>query len=220
MRHQFRKILSGAGTALALAVSQSAMADFIPFSCIDGNVANCSPAAASQILMDVQSVNSTTVSFTFTNIGSISSVVTQIYWDTQMLSSISIASQFGVSFSVPGNPGNFPEGQDLTPKFVEKFASKANPSPAQNGIENGLAAGDSLVVNGVLTGGQSLTTLLASFAAGTTRVGVHVQGIAPNGASDSLITGHATVVPVPGALPLMVSGLLAVGFLARRRKND
>jgi hypothetical protein len=43
------------------------------------------------------------------------------------------------------------------------------------------------------------------------RAGLHVQGIGPAGESDAMIS------IVPAALPLLASGLLALGWMARRR---
>lgn len=211
----FRKSLGGLVATAALVAAQPAAADVISFSCISGP-ADCSTVIAAQMSVNVQSVNSTTASFTFTNVGGFPSVITQIYWDTALLSSISIGSQTGVSFAVPASPGNFPEGNTIA--FNEVFAAKADAPPPNNGIRN--SAGDSLVVNGTLASGQTFSSLLASFAAGNTRIGIHVQGITGFGGSDSLVTSSTTtVVPVPGALPLMATGLLAIGYLARRRKQ-
>jgi hypothetical protein len=172
--------------------------------------------------VNVVDVGGTQASFTFTNIGTTASFIGQIYFDTAGVfsgfntltnTSGEAGESTGVNFRT--GSGNLPSGNTANPAFSADYAFDAVPPPAQNGIDNGTTTVfESLTVFGAYASGQGFSSLLSSFNSGATRIGIHVQGIGQF--SESMIT----VVPVPAALPLMLSGLVGLGFLARRRTRS
>jgi hypothetical protein len=109
----------------------------------------------------------------------------------------------------------FPPGSNGNPwqwGGTTDFSFIPTPPTSPNGVQSGesLTIGFDLLV--------SYADLINSFTnppLGATRVGLHLQSI---GANDNFSEGmYATVVPIPGALPLMLGGLLGLGVLARRR---
>jgi hypothetical protein len=181
---------------------------------LTNNITNDSPYVGGQLSVNVQSVDLTHVSFTFGNSGPIASSITDIYFVNAppVLTGITnIGNHAGVNFSQGANPQALPGGApfgfgngDIT------FSADSNNPVAPNGINSG----ESLAIVFALVGGKTFGDVIDAMFAQTLRIGIHVQSIA-GGDSDS----YLATTPLPGALPLFVSGLVSLGFLRLRRKK-
>jgi hypothetical protein len=173
-----------------------------------------------QLLLDVYDLGSV-AQFVFSNNIGIPSNITTIYFDdaTNLLGGISVANQSaGVDFAVV-SPGNFPEGNTLSPSFNEEFQAERTNGPG--GVARGInAPGEFLSLNASLVGLTSVSDVLAAINAGNLRIGLHVQAIGNEGGSDSYVTEvrSPSAVPLPAAAWLFASGLGFFG-VARRRLN-
>src|SRR4030067_2195488 len=101
------------------------------FDCITNNNAGNCGNGEGHLLVDVTNSNNGTTLFTFTNNGSGTFSITQIYWDDSLLSNISqiINAISGVKFfSENVHPSNLPGGNSIN--FQTTFALSAdNPTP-------------------------------------------------------------------------------------------
>jgi hypothetical protein len=235
IRTSLGRALIASSLAAASSIAYAAPVNF-SFSCTSDTTGVCA-AVAPQMNVAVEQVNPATVSFTFTNNGSRISSVTDILWDSSLLSGISILAQTNVIFGLASPPlGVILNGGAQVPPFVADFAVTAplrrggqtggtGSTPVENGIRSD-EPGDTLVVHGALASGVTYDAFLASMQSpinGSTRIGLGVNDIQSTSTPsllDSMITvpsAAAPVIPVPGALPLMVSGLFALGIGWRRR---
>jgi len=200
-------------SAFAVSATQATTLDFI---CFTNNVPGDCSQLSQNIKVDISNPADDDVLFVFRNQAPIPATVSNIYWDSSLLNygSPVITNSPGVIFSVGGNPPTLPGGQMLTPPFASDFRVSAEPPPATNGIE----PGEQLMVKLDLALGVSYGDFLSSFAElNGSRIGLHVISVGLNEEnSESMIT----VIPVPGALPLMLSGILGLSLLARRRRNN
>jgi hypothetical protein len=211
-----RLLLSVGAAALLLALGHSAPASAIGFGCIsDNRAADCATGEA-QLDMDVSDAGSGKIAFTFTNVGSGASSITDIYWDDNKLfeSIFAITNTPGlVEFSKGASPGNLPSANSISPRFqTTKGLLVDSNSPVQ---PRGVNPGESLVVTLALLSGKSFSDVLDDLADGDLRVGLHVQGMGKDKCgSESFVN---TPIPEPGTAALVGLGMLALGVKRRAR---
>jgi hypothetical protein len=159
------------------------------FNNITGNSATNALAGENQLLINVTDANggktltSNQVLFTFSNIGSAASSITQIYFDNgTALKSISnvATSATGVSFSQ--GTGQLPGGNSLSNKFASNFGIQANQPTSQQGVNNTGAGGNEWVsVLFTLDTNKTLQTVIDELQSGALRIGMHIQAFGDGG---------------------------------------
>lgn len=164
----------------------------------------------------LETAGTNSVSLTFTNnfaigdpnAGTISEVylylATQSLYDA--LTNPTLSSSPGVSFSPGATPPNLPAYSGF--KTYSFTYDANNPSP-----KNGVNPGEFLTISMDWAGSGTIDSLLAD---GSMAVGIHVQSLGPEGASESMIV-HAT--PIPGAVFLLGGGLLGIVPFVRRKRT-
>jgi hypothetical protein len=210
------------GIAAALfASSSAASAATYGFTCITSGLPCTTIGTTDQLQVDITNPSGSDVRFFFTNAGGIDTSVTNIYFDSSLLSysSPTIVNGAGTSFVANGNPANLPVGNKLAPPFSSDFNVSATAPPPVSGIN----AAEALAVTLSLLPGATFADFLASIG-GETRIGLNLAAVG----GSLVIEGGVRVnpvpgivnIPVPGALPLMFAGLAGLGFMARRRRTS
>jgi hypothetical protein len=191
--------------AFSLLIPFRADAALYSFFNITNNNAGDAAIGESQLSVGVEPSGGQ-VEFTFYNIGTEASSITDVYFDdntSQLLSIASITGSAGVSFSEGASPGNLPGGSPIG--FSADFSADSDP-PAQ---PNGVNPGENLVLAFNLSGSSSYANVLSAMNSGDMLVGIHVQGFASDG-SESFVT------PIPPTVLLLGSSL--IGLVGIRRK--
>ncbi|HEY9064426.1 MAG TPA: PEP-CTERM sorting domain-containing protein [Burkholderiaceae bacterium] len=184
-------------TALTVALAgASLLAHAETFSCVAGAASDCALATSSL------SWTWDGTYFTLSNSGA--GHVSEIYFD---LSAGMNASFFGgigtVSFTSGASPNSLPGGNSVG------FTSDASfDSDAAGGSSFGIDMGESATFK--ITGAA-----LDSFTGGDLAAAAHVRSLVDAGAS---VVTIAAPVPEPTTYALMLAGLGAVGWIARRRR--
>jgi hypothetical protein len=219
------------------AIATTTTLDFYNITNVYGNAANI----AKQLSVDVSDVSghSDQVLFTFYNKGTITSSITEIYFDDGSLLALSnVTNGTGVNFAQGASPANLPAGNSITPEFVASanfLASSASPQVA-NGVNNYDGSGTQEYVSILFTlqTGKTFNDVITALSLplprtvqyskgkevpGTDnwlRIGLHVTGLEPTG-SESFVN---TAVPLPGAVLLLGAGMFRLVAYARRRREE
>ena len=183
---------------------------------------NGNPYVGGQLSVEVAGVDANHVSFTFSNVGLTASSITDIYFVNSPAlfdssGAPSVENHPGVNFTAfvgdsgPGGglPGGTPFGFGASSLAFQADAN--SPNVPQSGIN----PGESLAIVFALLGGESLGSVIDAVFGNTLRIGLHVQSIANRGSDSYLLTA----TPLPGALPLFVTGLVSLGLLRRRQRK-
>ncbi|MCX5962974.1 MAG: hypothetical protein NT070_07435 [Cyanobacteria bacterium] len=182
------------------------------FGHITSNKATNVAAGESQLFMDVtdatgkDNLSSSSVLFKFSNVGSVGSSITQIYFDnSSILKSIGpIAdSGIGVDYSIASGNLNLPGGNSLTNKFVSDFGIEANTPVSQEGVN----PGEWVNVLFNLTPTKTLQDVINDMTNGSMRVGIHVQAFGINGkdGSEAFVNRPTVKPPVVVSTPPVVA---------------
>ena len=201
---------AAAAVVCGLGLSSVAHAQVYSFGCITANDTTGTDCGigASQFRLTL-SGDSTHVVFRFDNIGTLASSMTDIYFGSGLTLSrtgASIINGSGVSFSFGASPGALPAGGAYS--FSTSVDADSNAPTAPNGVN----PGETLSFR-FLSSYTTVLGLMNTYAYNTV-VGVHAQAFA-NGQSESLVTA----IPEPKTYALMLAGLGAIGFIARRRRQ-
>ena len=212
-------------------------------SCISTNVTDCGIAEA-QLSIDVTSFGIGTgvggtnqVLFTFSNVGPEAAVITEVYFDdvTPLLGTSSLidadegGGDAGVDFTAVTGPIALPDGAGLPTPFVATAGFVADtdaPGPVANGVAPGETLGIIFDLGIGFDGAPFFFTFadtIAALADGDLRIGLHVTAFG-DGDSVSVVNdgGNGSgngVIPEPGTLALLGTGLAYIGRRYRRRAN-
>jgi len=219
----YLKPLPGLLFALALTTYQplaAAASTFYSFENITHSNAGAEADGEANLRLEVIDLGSSQVRFKFGN--NATSSLTDVYFDDGSLLGIaSITSSAGVSFSQGASPPNLPGGNSVSPAFVTTagFLADSDAPVAHNGVN----LGEWLAINFNLISGQTYASVINALAlphnggAGDLRIGLHVQGFASGGGSESFIN-IATPVPEPRTYAMLLAGFCVMGAIIRRRK--
>jgi hypothetical protein len=166
--------------------------------------------------MDVTQYSPTEVLFKINHLAGTpsGSFIGTVYFDGSLGAATVDVNNVGTVDFASNGAANFPQGNKIS--FSTDYSATA-----ENGDANKYAvqAGESLGISFV----GSLSTVLNAILGGTLRVGLHVQGIGTAGDSDAIYNRRVAEVlpsvPIPAALPLLASGLGALGFVGWRRRR-
>ena len=203
-------VTAAAAVVCSLGLASVAHAQVYSFGCITANDTTGTDCAigASQFRLTL-SGDSSQVFFRFDNIGTLASSITDIYFGSRLNLSrtgASIINGSGVSFSFGASPGALPAGGAYS--FSTSVDADSNSPTAPNGVN----AGETLSFR-FLSSYSNVLGLMNTYAYNTV-IGVHAQAFA-NGQSESFVTA----VPEPKTYALMLAGLGAIGYMARRRRQ-
>jgi hypothetical protein len=160
------------------------------------------------------------VQFKFTN-NSTSSLADVYFDDGTLLGIASITdSGPGVAFTQGASPPDLPSGNTASPPFQTTAGFLADSDAPVS--HNGVSQGEWLAITFNLLSGKTYADTIAALTLpngggyGDLRIGVHVQGFASGGGSESFIN---TPVPEAETYAMMLAGLGLVGFMGARRNS-
>jgi hypothetical protein len=200
--------------AMLFLTASPALAVSVSFFNITGNNATNAAIGEAQLSAEVTDSGSGQVLFSFFNVGTERSSITDIYFDNGPLLALQSIddSNPGVDFVVGARPLNLPGANNLTPAFQStlRLSTSSAPPVYQNGVNPGESVGLLFQIKPL----QSFGDVLAALGSGALRIGLKVQGFA-NGGSESFVN---TPIPEPGTMVgLCTFGL--VGVAARRMRR-
>lgn len=207
-----RAFACAAWAAIAACAAQADVLATLRFDNVTANNPTDVITGKNQLRVDVGNdigaalASSNQVRFTFKNMGTLASSITDVYFDDGSLLSLAYFEEdTGVSFSAGASPPNLPGGENAIPPFVASFAADSDPPVSHNGVN----PGEQLRIIFNLQPGRTIPDVVEDLTSGALRVGIHVQGFA-SGGSESFVN-----IPVPEPASIL-PGLLAAVLWRRR----
>lgn len=185
------------------------------------NITDNGPVAASvatQLGVDVTE-SSGQVLFVFSNVGAITAVMAQVYFDYGDSTSILSFAGFDaatttadVNFNLGASPGDLPGGEYIS-FSADTAVGAVNPAPA-----NGIGLDESLGILFDYGVDIYFSDIIALMTEGDMRIGTHVISIGEY--SEGFVTGPPPEVPVPepSTLLLLGAGITGLAFYRRKKK--
>jgi hypothetical protein len=215
-------VLAAAGVAVTASMMPAEAATFGFQKITNNNVEDLS----SQLSIDVTEIGSGQVQFKYTNNGSISSNIAEIYVDggVGILSASPTVVNFpGTNFSLGANPNALPGGNS-----VNVTDNKFNDYAADNGSDGTGGANNNnemVALNFNLVGGQDFDDVLGAITGGQLKFGAHIRSIGVADGSDSYVNTPNMITPpptepVPEPLTILGSATaLGIGGLLKRQQS-
>jgi hypothetical protein len=223
-------------------MSTEARANLYGFGAITNNSGTGSSSTfAQQLSLEVVNMDySNQVEFIFKNnispyTGSMSGVVTDVYFDDGTLLGISSINNYGtVLFAQPATPGDLPGGNSLIPPFqtTQDFSADSLSNP-NNIITNGAGPGETVGIVFDLklksaTEYYNFNDVIAAINLGFTnpwdtdslRIGIHTQNLPGYDLSGNLTQTDGSesfvLTPIPASVVLGILGMGVVGIKLRK----
>lgn len=169
------------------------------YSCTNNNSGDVA-GSIGQFSVELADLGNNQAAFTFYNVGSYQSSITDVYFDDGVLLGIAtIENGPGTQFSQGANPIDLPGGNGCTPPFdvTAGFLADSDPGPGggtqAHGVNNTSTPYEYVTIVFDLIAGTTYADLVGQLNSGFVRIGIHVQGYA-SGGSESFVTDRGTAI--------------------------
>jgi hypothetical protein len=173
------------------------------------------------------------VGFLFDNNSTISSSITDIYFDARPdtgsslnFCNVSIIESLGVSFSKYASPKTLPGGSELTPKFDKTPEYSADSDRPV--FHNGINPDECLKITFTLKNDKDFDAVIGELSGSTLRIGIHIQGLPKDTYQHCCHTCYSNSAsainctqpqPIPEPATLLFFGTAGVWVLTREKHS-